>query len=638
MGLAQNGCLTALPISAGIHTVDTVAGPEIPNPLCAPNGLGNTSASQWYLYTPAEDLSMTITTDLGQTVDTRFHIYTGACGSLTCVGGDDDSGSGLTSTHTMNVTGGVTYRIAFDNRWTSNGFDFQLIENDLVNIPLSFSPTSLGGNIQTVVDMDGDMLDDAVATSTNSVTIFKQQVGDDFLVLTRPTPAAVNSPSWSIAAGDLDGNGYTDLVYGGGSGASIMMASDDGTEFTQVAPPQYIFSQRTNMVDINNDGILDVFVCHDVAPNVYFLHDGNGNFAFNQGGLGPNGGNYGSIWTDVDNDGDVDMFIAKCGSSPPDILMRNNGDGTFTDIAPMLGLADGQQSWSSAWGDFDNDGDMDILVGSSSSGYHKLMRNAGDGTFTNITPGSGFDTFGGQSIEWTTHDFNNDGLLDILGGGAMMMNTGNMTFAPLTGLPSNGPIGDLNNDGFLDIVNGSTVYMNDGNLNNYLRVHLTGVESNKDGIGARITIHTPMGMQIRDVKSGDGFRYMSTITSHFGLGQDEEVYDVIVRWPSGIVQTVFAPPVNGTIDIVEMAGTVGVEETTPVELNLFPNPVTDVLRVSSAHLGTNAAAMVIDAAGRVVMRTVLSNGVVDVSGLEVGSYTLQVEVAGRTLQRSFTKM
>ena len=98
---------------------------------------------------------------------------------------------------------------------------------------------------------------------------------------------------------------------------------------------------------------------------------------------------------------------------------------------------------------------MDVLVGSNGSPNSKLLRNDGS-TFTNITGGSGFDTFGGTTIDWNCHDFNNDGYVDILGGGALMMNNGDMTFTLNVSAPTNGPIGDLNNDGFMDIVLGNT--------------------------------------------------------------------------------------------------------------------------------------------------------------------------------------
>ncbi len=126
-----------------------------------------------------------------------------------------------------------------------------------------------------------------------------------------------------------------------------MMANNDGTAFTEVSGSEYVFSQRSNFADLNNDGQLDAFVCHDVVPNVYYINDGNGNLIFYQGadlngipsglGLVSNGGNYGTVWIDYDNDRDMDLFIAKCrgGATEAKInqLHRNNGDNTYTNVA-----------------------------------------------------------------------------------------------------------------------------------------------------------------------------------------------------------------------------------------------------------------------------------------------------------------
>jgi len=110
------------------------------------------------------------------------------------------------------------------------------------------------------------------------------------------------------------------------------------------------------MVDFDNDGDLDAFVCHDVEPNVYYINngtlndDGTPNMTFVQGGLGDtvNGGNYGSIWVDYDNDHDMDLFIAKCrgGSSSANInqLHKNNGNGVFEEIGSSVNLADNVQT------------------------------------------------------------------------------------------------------------------------------------------------------------------------------------------------------------------------------------------------------------------------------------------------------
>ena len=337
--------------------------------------------------------------------------------------------------------------------------------------------------------------DDArvVGVTQDYINIQRQLVDGGFDPLIYQTAYADYPASWSLCIGDLDGNGYNDLLYGGGYGVTFMMAADGGEAFVERSGPEYVFSQRSNMVDINNDGHLDAFVCHDVAPNVYYMNDGNGNLQFTQGGLGYSCGNYGSIWTDYDNDGDMDCFVAKCGCDPVDLLMRNEGNGSFSQLGPALGFADGHQSWSSAWGDLDNDGDMDAVIGSSSSGYPQadaqqrrwhLHQRHGRLRLGRLLP---------QGIEWVTHDFNNDGLLDILGAGSLLINRGGLTFSANTFSPGPGAVGDVNNDGALDVMGQYGLQVNQGNGNNWLRLDLRGTVSNRNGIGARITLTTAHG-------------------------------------------------------------------------------------------------------------------------------------------------
>ena len=639
---AQNTCASALAIGAGTHLVVGIDGTQIPIPICAAGGTGATNA-EWYSYTPTADYGVTVTTDLVQNTggDTRFHVYTGICGNLACLSGDDNGGSGNLSVATFNVQQGITYRFAFDDRHSDAGFVFQVIEGPVLQAPVAFSTQTIPvtGSAMCVVDMNNDQLDDIVATGTSNINVNYQQQGGGFVAVNIPTPAANYPASWSIAAGDLDANGQIDFVYGAGSGVTIMKADANGTSFTEISGPEYVFSQRTNMVDINNDGHLDAFVCHDVDPNVYYINDGFGNFTFNQGGLGdtPVGGNYGSIWIDYDNDHDIDMFIAKCGSDPIDQLHRNNGNGTFTDVAPAMNLVGGEQSWSSAWGDFDNDGDMDVMIGNSSGGAHKLMRN--DGTiFTNVTVGSGFDTFTGTQIEHTTHDFDNDGWLDVLcANGTIMVNNGNMTFTAVAAGFGNGSVGDLNNDGYLDISSSGNIYVNDGGVNNWIRINTVGTTSNKNGIGARVEITTASGTQIRDVKSGDGFKYMSSLLTHFGLGNDQAVDEVTIYWPSGIVNTVTNLPINGTITIIEDAITSVAPTPANLQLAIGPIPAADDLFITTNANLMNARVTVFDVAGKHVLGTTLTSDRIDVSALHSGVYVLQVQMEGRTEQRRFVK-
>ncbi len=652
---AQNTCATALTITAGNHVVTSIDGTEVPDPICAANGPGAT-AGEWYLYTPDDDYTVTVTTDLvvNSGVDTRFHVYTGACGALVCHAGDDDSGSGLTSLATFQVTFGTSYYIAFDNRWSSNGFEFNLSEapaEEPVVFPVTFTPNffpSITGDYKiSVVDMNGDYLDDIVSVSSNSVQIHYQQISGAFTNTTIVTENADFLPSWSMAVADFDKNGFNDLLYGGGSGVTFMKANSTGTGYTEISGSEYVFSQRSNFVDINNDGHLDAFVCHDVEPNVYYLNDGEGNLVYNQGGLGdhPEGGNYGSVWIDYDNDGDQDLFIAKCrgGASTANIneLHRNDGNGVFTDVSIASNMADPVQTWSSAWNDYDNDGFMDALVGASSTanGSHKLMRNNGDGTFSDVTAGSGWDDNTSLNIEHVSYDFDNDGFADVLGGGnKIMFNNGDMTFSPVEYAFSNGAIGDLNNDGFLDIQNGNTVYMNDGNDNNWIKINLQGIHSNSNGIGARVELYGEWGKQIRDVQCGVGFRYMNTLNVHFGIGQATEIDSVRILWPSGVVDIIIDPEINQTILDVEATNALSLFEVEGKKVNLYPNPSSDYITIENLDLMNAKNLSIISHLGAKVQTLNTNDAKFDISKLASGLYVLIIETNdGKKYSESFIK-
>ena len=644
---SQDNCETAIPVAVGTYTVSMVNGAEIPTAYCV-GEQGPTDAAEWYSYTALAEYSVTVTTNLpGNTADTRIHVYTGTCGDLVCYDGDDDSGPNYSSIAVFNVDPGVTYYIVFDNFWDSDGFDFEINESEpLVSlIDFTTSGISSGGAVLAVMDMNGDFLDDVVAVNGNEVEINYQLGGGDFDHQIISTGPVEFDPSWSLAGGDLDGNGFNDLLYAGGGGVSFVWANDNGTGYSETHENQYVFCQRSNMADINGDGHLDAFVCHDIEPNVYYINDGSGNLTFNQGGMGdtPDGGNYGSVFIDYDNDCDMDMFIAKCrgGNSAANIdqMHRNDGDGTYTEVAAEIGLADPQQSWSSVWADFDNDGDMDVVVPASSfeNGGHKVNRNNGDGTFTDITEGSGFDVFTGTGIDNSPADFNNDGWVDIFcGDGSIMINNGDFTFtnSPTSFYP--GPKGDLNNDGFMDVINGTIVYLNDGNENNYISINTIGTASNKNGIGARLTLYTPSGNQIRDVRAGEGFRYMSTLNTHFGLGLETEITKIEVCWPSGAMDEILDPTINSTLTIVEGSNPIGIEEPVQSQVNVYPNPVENVLYFNTTE-NSKYNVRIYDVAGHFILSETVSNNQINVSNLPSGCYTIAFDLDGVPVNRTFIK-
>lgn len=446
-------------------------------------------------------------------------------------------------------------------------FCLEATNNTPVPTPVTFTSSSSGASGSYrygCVDMDGDHLDDLVSISSTNVNIRKQNAGGGFTTQDITTTNANYLPSWSLAAADYNRDGYTDLLYGAGNGVTFMRSDGTGNGFTEVSGPQDVFSQRSNFVDINKDGNLDAFVCHDVAPNVYYINDGSGNLTFNQGGLGDysSGGNYGSIWIDYDNDRDLDMFIAKCGGETArrmNQMHTNDGNQNYTENASAIGLADPMQTWSAAWGDFDNDGDMDVFVGAS-SGSHKLMRNnlIGTGTmdFTDITAGSGISALTLTSTETVTYDFDNDGNLDLASGGNLLFGDGNMNFTVHTDVfPGAGAYGDINNDGYIDAFNSGSIYTNNKETNNnWIKIHTVGTTSNIDGIGARVEIYTDSGKQIRDVKSGDGFRYMSSMNTHFGIGSDTSISHITIYWPNSGCETFLNPSINQSFTAVEGSG------------------------------------------------------------------------------------
>lgn len=416
------------------------------------------------------------------------------------------------------------------------------------------------GQAKCGVDMNGDGLDDITRVSAEGIYIDFQQPDGNFFH--RFVPLDVQAlPIWSITAGDLDNDGLNDLVFGGSTNVSFVIARQNGEAYTETMMPGYIFSQRGTLFDIDLDGDLDAFVCRDDGQSQTFRNTGLGNMELDQSLFNTSAlpGSYSAIWTDYNIDGHTDLYLTKClGSAIPghpartNLLYRNNGNGTFTERGAEAGLNDNAQSWSTAFEDFDNDGDFDAFIINHDEG-NRLMKNDGSGVFTNIITGSGIDEFDLGAWENATGDFNNDGFVDIISElqNELNLNNGDMSFTGQS-LPFRpGAIGDFNNDGFLDVTYRSQLWTNDGNDNHWFKLMLRGIESNRNGIGARIEIYGSWGVQTRELRSGQSYSPMNTLSVHFGIGQSETIDKLLVRWPGGEITEILNPVIDTTYQIAE---------------------------------------------------------------------------------------
>ena len=511
--------------------------------------------------------------------------------------------------------------------------------NDLID-------NNYNGYTSITVDMNGDYLDDFVRVSENGVGIDYQQADGTFeSVFISMIIQWV--PDWSAAAADIDGNGYTDLLLGNGQRASFLFANEDGTDFTEVFEDLYIFSQRTNIVDIDNDGDLDAFVCHDVDGNHNYRNDGNQNMVldFNLIETLNLAGNYASLWVDYDNDGDTDMHLTKCrqGSTPGDpertnAMYRNNGDGTYTEVAAAINLDDNEQSWATVWQDFDNDGDFDAFCVNHSDA-NRFYENDGTGVFTDIIVSTGINPT--DLGAWENHgaDFDNDGYVDIFSEMAreLYMNNGDMTFTGYDLPFDEGAVGDFNGDGYLDVGRAGDLWMNDGGTNNWVKFALVGVESNLHGIGARITINGDWGTQIREVRSGTGYSHMSTLIAHFGLGTSTEIESVLIEWPSGTVDLIENVDINTQHVFIEGENVLGTSDFALNGISLYPNPTSAIINFSLKNM-EGTPVRIIDVNGRTVLKTsISSDNNINIETLTNGVYFVQLQIENKDLSYKFVK-
>ena len=299
-------------------------------------------------------------------------------------------------------------------------------------------------------------------------------------------------------------------------------------------------------LDYDDDGDPDLYVANDwgtfTNPNVLWRNDGPADdgswlFADVSEGSGADVAIEAMSVTvgDYNLDGRFDMFVTNVGAS---VLLRGDGE-RFVNVSAEAGTevamigVEKRVTWGSAFLDYDNDGLEDLYIVSGflkptinpqdapsymKRQHNKLLRNRGDATFEDVSDGSGADDDGvGRGLAYL--DMDGDGCLDLL-------------------------VGSLGGHAKL-------FRNNCGTSNNWLVVSLVGTRSNRDGVGARVTIETGGRTQIREVSGGSSFMSQHMRPAHFGLGPATEVDRLTVRWPSGIVQTLTDVPANQLATLTE---------------------------------------------------------------------------------------
>jgi len=433
-------------------------------------------------------------------------------------------------------------------------------------------------------DMDGDGFDDLIVLDqSNTLHILYQGPDGSFVDYDLGSVSA--SSQWGMCVADFDNDGHKDVFSGGAyDGVHVQHITSPGVYTSMELENGSMYMQACNWADINNDGYLDVFGCHDDGLSRMWTGSSNGtltpapglipldNYLLTDYAGNDHSGNYGTVFTDFDNDGDIDLFIAKCRqfiNDPYDPrrvnqLWVNDGNGNFTEEANERGLVFYEQSWTVDFADIDNDGDFDCLITNHSTTLY-LFENDGLGYFTNITEDSGLEVEG-FFLQAKMEDFDNDGYVDLVHSGGShryFHNNGDKTFTEIGGtFPGDDTMhsfafGDVNRDGSVDLYasygggyvtpdneHEDILWVNDGNDNHWITFELEGFQSNIDAVGAQVMITGNFGTQIREVRSGESYGITCTFSCHFGLGLSEAVETAVITWPSGLETIIENPEID----------------------------------------------------------------------------------------------
>ncbi len=347
-----------------------------------------------------------------------------------------------------------------------------------------------------------------------------------------------NGSTFCASWGDFDRDGWLDIYLGNGTGAigdstNVLFRNNHQGTFTDVAARAGVDNRKqtlsTAFGDYDGDGWPDLYLENFTQPNVLYHNNGNGTFTdvtAQTGTAADQVDGFITFFLDYNNDGLLDIFVgnwsqydvvledrvAGRATHPRDrsVLLRNNGNSTFTDVAEEAGLARALGTMSGVPGDFDYDGYLDLFLGNGGPTMERrelstMFRNNGNGTFADVTAQVGVLNLG-KLHGVTFADYDQDGDLDL--------------YTPVGGARP----GDQWEN---------TLYRNEGFGNHWIVFQLKGTRSNRDGIGAKIRVKAGDLFQFAEVASGYSFGCSNSLEQEFGLGKHSRVDQVEVQWPSG---------------------------------------------------------------------------------------------------------
>ena len=462
----------------------------------------------------------------------------------------------------------------------------------------------------------------------NEMNVLYRNKGDGTFVDATTEAGLQHNTSYGMGclAADYDNDGDTDLYLTNFGRNQLYQNNGDGT-FTDVTSHTGVgdskWSVSASFGDFNLDGHLDLYVANYLdyqletahacflegvhiycGPHEYpgvrdtlYRNNGDGTFtdATTRAGVHNTGKGLGVLFTDYNDDGYPDIFVAN--DAVPDFLYQNNKDGTFTDVAITAGVAYNSEgrataSMGIASGDYDNDGVQDLFVTNFSLEVNSLFRNENEGFYTMTTFEAGLADASFSKLGFGTQfiDADNDGTLELFVANGHVWdnvseitpslsykqhcqifgNTGTGQFTDLSetagrffkrSVVGRGvAVGDYNNDGAADILvtccgEPPILLQNDSHVHNYMKIRLVGTESNRDGIGAKVWVRTDETTLFREATCGGSYASGSEKTLHFGIGTHETIQSITVKWQSGHTQVLdfsdTESPVNQTLYITE---------------------------------------------------------------------------------------